>query len=120
MHDLKFDSLNHSLLTVLYEKYGFGYNIFDWIKFLFKNQESGLLIGGNTIRLVVTRFYFSVSLHTSFGNFASSYQIQSKYPRHTKKETIKILDAYISYNKKLQDDLNFFDSIKNIVNVIRL
>ena len=36
------------------------------------------------------------------------------------KETIKILGALISYNKKLQDDLNFRGSIKNIVNVIRL
>ena len=34
------------------------------------------------------------------------------------KETIKILGAHISYNKKLQGDLNFRDSIKNIVNVI--
>ena len=35
-------------------------------------------------------------------------------------ETIKILGAHISYNKKLQDDLNFRDSIKNIVNFMRL
>ena len=36
------------------------------------------------------------------------------------KETIKILSVHISYNKKFQDDLNFHDSIKNIVNFIRL
>ena len=36
------------------------------------------------------------------------------------KETIKILDVHISYNKTLQGDLNYLDSIKNIVNVIRL
>ena len=35
------------------------------------------------------------------------------------KETIKTLDVHISYNKRLQDDLNYHDSIKNIVNVIR-
>ena len=35
------------------------------------------------------------------------------------KETIKILDVHISCNKKLQDDLNYPDSINNIVNVIR-
>ena len=38
----------------------------------------------------------------------------------TTKETIKTLGVHISYIKKLQDDLNFRDSIKNIVNVIRL
>ena len=36
------------------------------------------------------------------------------------KETIKILDVHISYNKTLQGDLNYLDSTKNIVNVIRL
>ena len=35
------------------------------------------------------------------------------------KETIKTLDIHISYNKIIQDDLNFRDSIKNIANVIR-
>ena len=36
------------------------------------------------------------------------------------KEAIKVLDLHISSNKKLQADLDFYDSIKNIVNVIRL
>ena len=36
------------------------------------------------------------------------------------KETIKILGVHISYNKHLWDDLNFRDSIKKIVNIIRL
>ena len=36
------------------------------------------------------------------------------------KETIKTLGVHISYNKKLQDDFNFRDSIKNIAYVIRL
>ena len=36
------------------------------------------------------------------------------------KETIKIFGLHISFNKKLQDDSNFRDSIKNIVNLIRL
>ena len=36
------------------------------------------------------------------------------------KETIKILGVHLSYNKKLQDDKNFSDSIKNIVNVLKL
>ena len=35
-------------------------------------------------------------------------------------ETIKILRVHLSYNKKLQDDRNFCDSIKNIVNVLKL
>ena len=35
-------------------------------------------------------------------------------------ETIKILGVHLSYNKKLQDDRNFCDSIKNIVNVLKL
>ena len=34
-------------------------------------------------------------------------------------ETIKILGVHISYNKKLQNDLIFCDSLKNIVNVIK-
>ena len=36
------------------------------------------------------------------------------------KETIKILGVHISYHKKLQENMNFCDSIKNIVNVIKL
>ena len=36
------------------------------------------------------------------------------------KEATKILGVHTSYNKKLWDDLNFRDSIKNISNVIRL
>ena len=36
------------------------------------------------------------------------------------KKTIKILDVHISYNKNLQCNQNFSNSIKNIVNVIRL
>ena len=36
------------------------------------------------------------------------------------KETMQILGVHFLFNKKLQDDLNFGDSIKNIVNVIRL
>ena len=34
------------------------------------------------------------------------------------KESIKILGVHISYNKKLQDDLNFCTAIKNIFDVI--
>ena len=36
------------------------------------------------------------------------------------KKTLSILGVHIFYNKKIQDDLNFRDSIKNLVNVIRL
>ena len=36
------------------------------------------------------------------------------------KESIKILGVHISYNKKIQDDLNFTKTIKNLCNVIKL
>ena len=36
------------------------------------------------------------------------------------KESIKILVVHISYNKKLQDDINFCMTVKNICNVIKL
>ena len=36
------------------------------------------------------------------------------------KENIKILSVHISYNKKLQDDINFCMTVKNICNVIKL
>ena len=36
------------------------------------------------------------------------------------KESIKILGVHISYNKKLQDDINFCMTVKNICNVIKL
>ena len=36
------------------------------------------------------------------------------------KETIKILGVHISYNEKLQDDINFCMTAKNICNVIKL
>ena len=36
------------------------------------------------------------------------------------KECIKILGVYISYNRKVQDDKNFCDTVKNISNVINL
>ena len=36
------------------------------------------------------------------------------------KESIKILGVHISYNKKLQDDINFCMAVKNICNVIKL
>ena len=36
------------------------------------------------------------------------------------KECIKILGVYVSYNKKLQDDMKFSDTVKNICNVIKL
>ena len=36
------------------------------------------------------------------------------------KESIKILAVHISYNKKLQDDINFCTTVKNICNVIKL
>ena len=35
------------------------------------------------------------------------------------KESIKILGVNISYNKKIQDDLNFSIAIKNLCNVIK-
>ena len=35
-------------------------------------------------------------------------------------ESIKILGVHISYNKKIQDDLNFTETIKNLCNVIKL
>ena len=34
------------------------------------------------------------------------------------KECIKVLGVHISYNKKLQDDMNFCNAIKNICNVL--
>ena len=34
------------------------------------------------------------------------------------KESIKILDVHIFYNKKIQDDLNFAKSIKNLCNAL--
>ena len=36
------------------------------------------------------------------------------------KESIKILRVHISYNKKLQDDINVCMTVKNICNVIKL
>ena len=36
------------------------------------------------------------------------------------KESIKILGVHISYNKKLQDDINFWMTVENIYNVIKL
>ena len=36
------------------------------------------------------------------------------------KENIKILWVLLSYNKKIQDDLNFCKTIKNFCNVIKL
>ena len=36
------------------------------------------------------------------------------------KESINILGVRISYNKKLQDDMNFCTAVKNICNVIKL
>ena len=36
------------------------------------------------------------------------------------KESIKILGVHMSYNKKLQDDINFYAAAKNICNVIKL
>ena len=36
------------------------------------------------------------------------------------KESIKILGVHISYNKKLQDDINFCMTVKHICNVIKL
>ena len=35
------------------------------------------------------------------------------------KESIKILGVHISYNKKLQDDINFCTTMKNICDVIK-
>ena len=36
------------------------------------------------------------------------------------KESIKILRVHLSYNEKLQNELNFCTTIKNICNVIKL
>ena len=36
------------------------------------------------------------------------------------KESIKILGVHMSYNKKLQDDINFYTAVKIICNVIKL
>ena len=36
------------------------------------------------------------------------------------KECIKILGIHLSYNKKLQDDMNFCNTIKNICHVIKV
>ena len=36
------------------------------------------------------------------------------------KKSIKILGVHMSYNKKLQDDINFYTAVKNICNVIKL
>ena len=38
---------------------------------------------------------------------------------HLTKESIKILGVHISYNKKLQDDINVCTADKNICNVIK-
>ena len=35
------------------------------------------------------------------------------------KKSIKILGVHIFYNKKLQDDINFCQAVKNICNVIK-
>ena len=35
-------------------------------------------------------------------------------------ESIKMLGVHISYNKKIQDDLNFAETIKNLCKVIKL
>ena len=36
------------------------------------------------------------------------------------KESIKMLGVHISYNKKIQDDLNFTKTSKNLCNIIKL
>ena len=36
------------------------------------------------------------------------------------KESIKILGIHNSYNKKIEDDVNFCKTIKNVCNVIKL
>ena len=39
---------------------------------------------------------------------------------HLTKESIRILEVHISYNKKIQDDLSFCKTIQNLCNVIKL
>ena len=43
-----FDSLNHSFLLTILEKFGLGTNFIDWIKIFLNDQESCIINGGVT------------------------------------------------------------------------
>lgn len=44
-----FDSINHSFLSSVLEKFDFGTNFIDWIKIILKSKESCIINGGMTI-----------------------------------------------------------------------
>ena len=62
-----FDSLDHTFLTSVLEKYGFGKNFISWVKILLKKQESCVLNGSTTTR------YFQLGRGARQGDPISAY-----------------------------------------------
>ena len=62
-----FDSLDHDLLVIVLNKFGFGSNFISWIKLLLNSQQSCVINGGNTTP------YFNLEKGARQGDPVSAY-----------------------------------------------
>ena len=62
-----FDAINHSFLTCVLKKFGFGNEFRKWIQILIKNLESCVINGGKTTP------YFKLERGTRLGDPISAY-----------------------------------------------
>ena len=116
-----FDSVDHSFLLAVLQKYGFGERFLKWIQILIKNQESCVVNGGITTKFFslyrrlrqgdpISAFLFILALEVSFVLIKSN-------------NIIKGLDIYghiFSYTAYVDDSSFFFKNKKFVLEAFKI
>ena len=116
-----FDSVDHSFLLAVLQKYGFGERFLKWIQILIKNQESCVVNGGITTKFFsldrgarqgdpISAFLFILALEVSFVLIKSN-------------NNIKGLDIYghnFLYTAYADDSSFFFKNKKSVIEAFKI
>ena len=83
-----FDSLDHDLLVIVLNKFGFGSNFISWIKLLLNSQQSCVINRANTTP------YFNLEKDARQGDLVSNYLFTL---------ALELLFVFIKINENIKD-----------------
>ena len=116
-----FDSVDHSFLLAVLQKYGFGERFLKWIQILIKNQESCVVNGG------ITTKFFSLDRGARQGDPISAFlfilALEVFFVLLKSNNNIKGLDIYghkLLYTAYADDSSFFFKNKKSVIEAFKI
>ena len=116
-----FDSVDHSFLLAVLQKYGFGERFLKWIQILIKNQESCVVNGGITTKFF--SLYRGVRQGDPISAFLFILALEVFFVLLKSNNNIKGLDIYghkLLYTAYADDSSFFFKNKKSVIEAFKI